>query len=247
MDRIAIISDPHGNMQGLEAVLADISARGIARVFCLGDLAGKGPDGAAVIDRCREVCEVTVQGNWDAMVAWEGDLPQNLWHRAQIGPARCEYLRGLPGSFDFLLSGHRVRLFHASSTGIYHRVRMLGPPDEHNRMFENTPFTGDGPLPDIVGYGDLHVAFSMSFAGKTLFNTGSVGNPLDLPTASYTVLAGAYGSDSPADWHITLHRVRYDIEAAINAGYASGMPDADAYADELRTARYRGLKLPQPA
>jgi predicted phosphodiesterase len=247
MDHIAIISDLHGNMQGLEAVLADIGARGITRILCLGDLVGKGPDGAAVIDRCRETCEVTVQGNWDAMVAWEGDLPQNLWHRAQIGPERCDYLSRLPGSFDFLLSGQHVRLFHASSTSIYHRVRMLGPQDEHNRMFENTPFTGDGPLPDIVGYGDLHVAFSMSFTGKTLFNTGSVGNPLDLPLASYAVLAGNYGSATAADWQITLHRVRYDIEAAIDAGYASGMPEADAYANELRTARYRGLTLRQPA
>jgi len=247
MDRIALISDPHGNLQALDAVLADISAHGITRIFNLGDLAGKGPDGAAVIDRSREVCEVTVQGNWDDQIAGAGDHQTHQWNREQLGPERCRYLAELPPSFDFLLSGQRVRLFHASSTGIYHRVRLLGPDDERRRMFENTPFTGDGPLPDIVGYGDLHVAFSVSLAGKTLFNAGSVGNPLDLPTASYAVLAGAYGSATPADWYITLHRIRYDIEAAIDAGYRSGMPDADDYADELRTARYRGLKRRQPA
>lgn len=243
VDSVAIISDPHGNMQGLEAVLADIHARGISRILCLGDLAGKGPDGPAVIDRCRAVCEVIVQGNWDAMVAWEGDFPQNIWHRNHIGAERCDYLRSLPGSFDFLLSGQRVRLFHASSTGIYHRVRLQGPREELLRMFENSEFTGDGSPPDIVGYGDLHVAFSTSFAGKTLFNAGSVGNPLDLPSAAYAVLEGVYGGTQPANWSLTLHRVRYDIEAAIEAGYASGMPDADEYADELRTARYRGLNV----
>ncbi len=111
-------------------------------------------------------------------------------------------------------------------------------------MFENTPFTGEGGTPDIVGYGDLHVAFSTSFSGRTLFNVGSVGNPLDLPTAAYAVLEGTYGGVIPAAWTLMLHRVPYDIEAAVAAGYASGMPDADEYADELRTARYRGLKQP---
>ena len=44
LDRIAIISDIHGNLPALEAVLADIAARGINRIYGLGDLAGKGPD-----------------------------------------------------------------------------------------------------------------------------------------------------------------------------------------------------------
>lgn len=114
-DRIALISDLHGNLQALEAVLADIEGRGITRIFNLGDLVGKGPDGAAVIDRCREFCEVTVQGNWDAKVADDGANEQHVWHRAQIGQDRCAWLAALPGSFDFLLSGQRVRLFHAST------------------------------------------------------------------------------------------------------------------------------------
>lgn len=241
MDRIALISDPHGNLQALDAVLADIAARGIGRIFNLGDLAGKGPDGAAVIDRCREVCEVTVQGNWDANIVNDDTYAQNIWHRRQIGPERCQWLAGLPGTFDFTLSGRPVRLFHASSTGIYHRVRLGDTRDAHLGMFENTAFTGDGPEPTLVGYGDVHTAFTLSFSGRTLFNPGSVGNPLDMPFASYAVLDGAYGSDTVAPWSIQIVRVPYDIEAAIRAGYASGMPDADAYAGELRTARYRGL------
>lgn len=240
MDRIALISDLHGNMQAFQAVLADIRARGITRIFNLGDLAGKGPDGAAAIDLSREVCEVTVQGNWDAMVAFDGDMPQNLWHREQIGPERCDYLAGLPGTFDFLLSGKPVRLFHASSQGIYHRVYPADPPETRLAMFDNTGFTGGGSPPAIVVYGDLHVAFSLSFAGRTLLNPGSVGNPLDLPMASYAILEGTYGSPDPAPWTASLLRVPYDIEAAVAAGHASGMPDAGHYANELRTAKYRG-------
>ncbi|GAB3811728.1 hypothetical protein GCM10028820_03450 [Tessaracoccus terricola] len=65
LDRIALISDVHGNLTALEAVLADIAARGITRVLNLGDTAGKGPRGEAAVRRCREVCEVNVRGNWD--------------------------------------------------------------------------------------------------------------------------------------------------------------------------------------
>jgi predicted phosphodiesterase len=240
-DRIALISDLHGNLHAFEAVLADIGARGITRIFNLGDLVGKGPDGATVIDRSRAVCEVTVQGNWDAEVARHGKGRQHQWHRPRLGPERCDWLANLPGSFDFWLSGQRVRLFHASNRGIYHRVHMTDPREAHLGMFENTDFTGFGSAPSVVGYGDVHDAFSMSFAGKTLFNPGSVGNPLDVPLASYAILEGAYASEAPAPWSINILRVPYDIEAAIEAGYASGMPDPDAYAGELRTARYRKL------
>lgn len=240
-DRIALISDLHGNLQAFEAVLADIAARGTTRIFNLGDLVGKGPDGAAVIDRSRAVCEVTVQGNWDAKVAGDGDNEQNLWHRAQVGPERCAYLAALPGSFDFSLSGQRVRLFHASHRGIYHRVHLTDKREKHRAMFENTDFTGYGPEPNIVGYGDVHDAFTLSFSGKTLLNPGSVGNPLDVPLASYAILEGQYAGETVAPWSINILRVPYDIEAAIRDGYASGMPDPDAYAAELRTARYRKL------
>ncbi len=45
-ERLAVISDVHGNLTALEAVLADIDTRGITRVFNLGDVIGKGPRGS---------------------------------------------------------------------------------------------------------------------------------------------------------------------------------------------------------
>ena len=89
-ERIAIISDVHGNLTALETVLAHIHASGITRIFNLGDLVGKGPRSAAVVDRCRDVSEVIVQGNWDASIS-EGPAPEHPvreWHRAQLGEER---------------------------------------------------------------------------------------------------------------------------------------------------------------
>ncbi len=62
MDPIAIISDIHSNLPALEIVLADIAARGIDTIYNLGDLVGKGPDSALVVDICREVCEIVDSG-----------------------------------------------------------------------------------------------------------------------------------------------------------------------------------------
>lgn len=242
-DRIAIISDTHGNLPALEATLADIRNHGIERIYCLGDLAGKGPSGAEVVDLCRSVCEATVQGNWDAGLADETDNSAMVaWHREQLGAERVDYLRSLPAAINFKLSGHVVRLFHASQRGVYHRVRSIDSDDIHLAMFDNTAFTGGGPLPDIVGYGDIHSGYVKSFTGRCLFNVGSVGNPLDITEACYAILEGEYDGISRAPWSVRLVRVPYDIEEAIRQAEAVSMPLLGPYAVELRTGRYRGLQ-----
>ena len=243
-DRVAIFSDIHGNLPALEAALDDIRRRGIGTIICLGDLVGKGPSGAEVVDICRKVCDSTVLGNWDAMVAGTHDHPVNVWHRSQLGSARLAYLRELPAVTDLLLSGRVVRLFHASQQGIFHRVHQYGSREAHLAMFDNTAFTGNDSWPDIVGYGDIHIGYLKSFENKCLFNAGSVGNPLDITEACYAVLEGQVGSTSPGPWTISLVRVPYDIEESIRQAERSGMPDIEAYKTELRTARYRGLPAP---
>lgn len=244
--RIAVLSDIHGNLTALEAVLVDIARRGIERIFNLGDMVGKGPRSAEVVDRCREVCELTVQGNWDADVAaGRSDRPAPVWHHEQLGPERRAFLAALPGSVDRVLGGRTVRLYHASHVSPFHRIYETAPRDTHRAMFSNTGFTGAGPLPEIVGYGDIHTPYVMSFEGRTLFNAGSVGNPLDIPLACYVILEEAEGP-IPGAWGLSFARVPYDIEAELAVAAASGMPDLDHYARELRTAVYRGLTAYAP-
>jgi protein phosphatase len=246
MDRIAVISDLHGNLTALTAALADIRRRDIRRIFCLGDLIGKGPRSDEVVDLSRAACELTVRGNWDEFILdTASDDPLKRWHQERLGPERLGYLAGLPNTIEFLLSGRRVRLFHASQVSVHHRIHMDDTMERHLAMFDNTPFTGDGPPPSLVGYGDIHDAYVKNFAGRTLFNAGSVGNPLDMPLAAYAILEGAYGQSDPGPFAIQLARVPYDIEGEIGAAAALDMPDLAPYADELRTARYRGAPRPE--
>jgi len=247
MDRIALISDIHGNIPALEATLDDIRRRNITRIFCLGDLVGKGPHSAQAVDICREACEITVKGNWDDIMLGVKDSPHVQWHQQELGRARLDYLASLPHTIEFVMSGRQVRLFHASQQSIYHRVHMNDTYDKHLAMFTNTAFTGHASAPDVVGYGDIHSAYLKSFRQRTLFNVGSVGNPLDITQASYAILEGTYGRSTVDSFSIQLIRVPYDIELAIRQAEAAQMPDLDAYADELRTSRYRGAKAPAAA
>lgn len=242
MDRIAVISDIHGNLQALEAVLEDIRSRGIGLIYCLGDLIGKGPQPAEAVDRIRECCSVVVQGNWDEFIT-KNSNPTLDWHRERLGPERLHYLAALPYSHDLVLSGRRVRLFHASAKGVYHRVQPWDAIEERLAMFSHTDhILSEGrDIPDVVGYGDVHNAFVQHLNGRMLFNAGSVGNPLDLPQAAYAVLEGRLEDSRPGPFGLQLIRVPYDIEGAIRTAEEAGMPDLEPYARELRTARYRGL------
>lgn len=244
MDHIALISDLHGNLPVLEATLADIHRRGIDRIYCLGDLVGKGPHSAQTVDISREVCARTVKGNWDDFILAETDKPTLAWHRQRLGQERLDYLKTLPATLEFVMSGKKIRLFHASPVSVYHRVWMNDPIDAHLGMFANTALTGDAMQPDVVGYGDIHAAYMKCFQERILFNVGSVGNPLDLPQAAYAILEGVYDSPTPGPFAVQIVRVPYDIEAAIQQAADEEMPELDLYANELRTARYRGRSAP---
>ena len=63
--RRALISDIHGNVEALEAVLADIKAQRINEIFCFGDIVGYGPNPRTCIDRVIKTCRVTLLGNHD--------------------------------------------------------------------------------------------------------------------------------------------------------------------------------------
>jgi protein phosphatase len=91
LNKIAVISDIHGNIPALEAVLKDINLRKIEKVFCLGDLVGKGPHPERVIDIIKQTCEVVVYGNWDdGITKLEDDGDINKWRKDRLGIGNCQ-------------------------------------------------------------------------------------------------------------------------------------------------------------
>lgn len=106
----AIISDIHSNLEALEAVLADIEARGISEIVCLGDVVGYGANPKECLDLVRQRCRVTLMGNHDHAVLFEPtnfNLPAEracYWTRQmletepdrEVRRARWKFLGELP-------------------------------------------------------------------------------------------------------------------------------------------------------
>ena len=262
MEKIAIISDIHGNITALEAVLADINQRGIHRIFCLGDSIAKCANPDLVVDKLREVCEVMLIGNSDYSICRPEVKDKKFWSRVKIGEERANYLFNLPISYEFYLSGHLIRLFHASPVGLsniynpmfsnkgtrYEGSELYNPED----LFQNTDFIGktsNDPIPDIVGYGHIHTPCIFRFKNKTVFNPGSVGISVEMlntdvndksnkfsTLASYIIIEGNYNSKDLASISFNLVRVPYDIEKEIKYLEQSDMPSKNIAIRSLKGA-----------
>jgi diadenosine tetraphosphatase ApaH/serine/threonine PP2A family protein phosphatase len=125
---LAILSDIHGNLEALTAVLAEIDRRGITDLLCLGDIIGYGPNPLECLDLVRERCGRAILGNHDFAVLFEpynfntGAESAAYWTRRQLVDetdvelrgARWRYLASLPVRREFTMDGHRFQAVHAS-------------------------------------------------------------------------------------------------------------------------------------
>jgi len=239
------MSDIHGNLPALEAVLGDIKKRAIDKIICLGDLIGKGPSSKEVIDICQNECDVVVKGNWDDFIYrayaasnWKPTdaFSEGLrWYMNSLTPQYLEYLGSLPHSTEFYLDGKLVRLFHAHPRN-YNRYFQDSPIEQRLELFDFSDFSKEKETADVAIYADIHSAYLQMIQGKYLINVGSVGNPLDITQASYIILEGGKNKDS--GFGVQFIRVPYDIEKAIELARKINVPDLDGYISELRTAKY---------
>ena len=262
MEKIAIISDVHGNITALNTVLGDIKKRNIDKIFCLGDSIIKCVNPDLVIDKLREVCEVILLGNSDYTICRPEAKNKNFWTRNKIGEDRANFIANLPISHEFYMSGHLIRLFHASPyalDSIYNPMfSNKGTPypgseiDNPLDLFKNTEFIGktdNDPEPDIVGYGHIHTPCLVRIKNKTLFNPGSVGVPVEMlndnindksnkfsTLASYIIIEGDYESTSLGSISFNLVRVPYDISKELSYLEASDIPNKEMIMRSLKGA-----------
>jgi 3',5'-cyclic AMP phosphodiesterase CpdA len=112
--RIAIIADIHGNLLALDAVLADIAARGIAQIVNLGDIVSGPLWPRETLDRLADIPMPTVRGNHDRWVS-EGDAAtlgaSDTVAYQQLSAAQRAALGALPATLDL---GDGIFAFHAT-------------------------------------------------------------------------------------------------------------------------------------
>ena len=236
----AVISDIHGNLEGLEAVLADAPYE-VERVYCLGDVVGYGANPNECCDLVRERGMPTITGNHDLAVTdtstdlnWFNPVAAAAvrWTRGQLTEDNAEFLRSRP------------RMMQTGETLFVHGS--VRDPDEYiidgTTAAENLEvLKSEYPNVRLCFFGHTHVkavapspngsagaeVLDLGSDGPYLVNPGSVGQPRDGDTfASYLLVEGT---------GVTYRFVEYDIEKAQAKIRSAGLPGM--LADRLAVGR----------
>jgi predicted phosphodiesterase len=228
---LALLSDVHGNLPALEAVLADARSRGAAAVWHAGDSVGYGAFPRECIALLRRACDHSVLGNYDAKVL---AFPRRRakWSRSKhplkfrafefawenLDAASREWLAGQPERVLAEVEGRRVILVHAT---VLAAAGTVGPHTGESRWRECQEAVTHLGGAELVLAGHIHEPFDRPGSTRFVF-AGSVGRPEDGdPRAHYTLL-----DLSGREIVVENRRVPYDTGRAARALAAQGMPEA---------------------
>ena len=239
MKRIGLISDVHGNLLALEAVLAELEREELDGLVCLGDIA-VGPQPAEALARVRALGCPVIKGNWDDWFcegiprADDDEIARKLveigeFWVAQLSADDLAAMRAFSPTVELDLGdGEAALCFHGSPSsnmdGIY-------------------SVTSDDALAQILGdvrglvllCGHTHLQMLRRLEHTLVVNPGSVGLPFSdwapntiriAPWAEYGILSHDDGRLS-----IDLRRTTYDVEALLELSLESGMPHARWWVD----------------
>lgn len=243
--RYALLSDIHGNLPALRAVLADIPRHDIDAIHHLGDLVGYAPWPNEVIATLRDAGISGVSGNYDTTVAMgykhcgcrststhEEELAHQsfTWTLAHTTPASKRFLAGLPFRLDIRpsgghIAGRTIHLLHGNQA-----LNTVYVTEDRSDDFLTKMAASMGASEgDVICFGHTHKPWHRVVEGIHFVNTGSVGRPKDGdPRACYAMLLV-----NESGIAVVFERVEYDVEEAARAIVASELPDE--FADFLRT------------
>lgn len=234
--RIGLISDIHGNLLALRAVLADLESAGVEEIVCLGDLASLGPCPRRTLALLRERDIACVQGNHDAFLLEPALAEQynsqpmiaqaTLWCRQRLGRDDLDFLAGLPASLQLPLgAAGGLLLFHGSPGSNQDDILAATPPEDLDAML-------GGREAQVFAGGHTHIQMLRQHKGRLMVNPGSVGipfleyaqggRPRILPHAEYAVISAGGGGVA-----VSLRRLALDKAALRRQVEASDLPLRD--------------------
>ena len=248
MDRFAVISDIHGNLHAVEAVLAEIDRLAITEVVCLGDIVGYGPFPHKCVDLVIKCCSMIVRGNHEeAVINPEREIEFNgpareaiMWTRGILGPLHLDALCRLAetvhphedvmcihdspadGPMDYV---HDTAAASEAFPAFSEPVCLIG--HTHVPVVFDAPRVSDDDddddrqlMPDdIIAYRpDPGVPMQLCPQRRYICNPGSVGQPRDADPRA------SFAVLDMNDRTFTIHRTMYDINAAQMATLKAGLP-----------------------
>jgi len=213
--KLLIVSDIHGNLAALEAVLAAEPQRD-AVAFC-GDVVDYGPQPVECLRWVRESADHAVRGNHDNAVGFDMDcqcmgtfreysVATRAWHCTLLDQTDYEFLRQLPTLDLFECEGKHFRMAHATPQGDL--FEYLSMDQWKGRVV--------GLNADFILLGHTHVQGMQTFGTITVVNPGSVGLARDRQgEACYAVFQ---------DGQMQLKRIPYDVDRTVGAMRAAPLP-----------------------
>lgn len=259
MEQIAIISDIHGNLEALKAVLEDIKERNIENIMCIGDIIAKGTHAQECVELIKNKCKVVIKGNCDEYftsdeINWSKkpqiEYDRMMWNIAKLSDDNIKFLQSLPYCHEFYLSGRLIRLIHATPEKIDKFIGNIDSIDRLYSLFLPSENTVSKEMADVAVYGHIHTPFIQRIYNRTIINTGSVGLAMDVfrndlkdgnvkntTVANYLILKGNMNSKNIDDKiSYELVNVPYDIEKELSENKDN--IELETYEETLRNGLY---------
>ena len=242
--RVALISDIHGHLTALDAVLADIETRDVDAIVCLGDVATIGPHPREVIGRLGALGCRWVRGNHDAALL-DSDKAQALqiadeilpalgWCRSQLAAAELALISASEETISLPIGADQSLLcYHGSPLCSTDCVTDMTPIGTLTAWFAAT-------RESILAGGHTHTQMRRQLDGRTIVNPGSVGCVFRQPPgagvevtvqpwAEYCILDAGEGYPG-----VQMHRVAFDTVRFLRSVEGSDTPKREWWLSQYR-------------
>lgn len=237
--RYIILSDIHGNLQALQAVLSDCGA---GTIINLGDIIGYGADPGACIDLIRSRASLSLMGNheqvqlnWSQIKNFNPLARQSAeFTKNQLSREHMDWIRDLPleaqfpGGYVSHGSPYHPKGFYYLMPGDtrspYLALSLTKMERDHQRIafFGHTHVPGCfTALGSTITYAALNsdALIHLDPAARYLINGGSVGQPRNqMSDAQYLI----YDDETAT---IEKRSVPYDVQRAARKIREAGLPD----------------------
>ncbi|EEP72123.1 metallophosphoesterase [Micromonospora sp. ATCC 39149] len=231
LERVAVLSDVHGVLPPLEAVLAEPDVAAADLIVLTGDIAA-GPQPVEVLDLLAGLGDraLWVGGNADReLVEARAGRPSAIevsnWAAGQLRDDQVARLAALPPTVTLPVAGLGEVLFCHATPRDDEEVVLVD-----SRLARWAEVLADVPVEvRTVVCGHTHMPFARLVDRRLVVNAGSVGMPYGGPGADWALLGPG----------VQLRRTAFDVDAACaRVAAESGFPDAAGWADEYLRSRH---------
>ena len=252
-NRIAILSDIHGDTRALEAVIADARALGATEYWLLGDILLPGP-GRDDLFELLDAIPITaaVRGNWDDCVleALDGvyglEDPQEIqllrltqYLMEGLDPKRIDWLRSLPLVKKKEVNGIRFSLTHNLPEKNYGGdLRPANRTENFDQLLDDQT--------DMAIYGHVHKQLlRYGSQGQQILNPGTIGMPyFDWePIQNHRAQYALIDVEEDGVTNLQFRKVAYDYEGELQDAKDKGLPFIEMYEELRREDNYRSHNI----